>query len=275
MSSKFDLFRFSLISREQGDVFGDRTLTKEQYLRNLFSKKHQFTHREKQFHYVPEPIEHPDGIIIGRVGRIITMDENLPPEKGFQETQHKAWKALIIIIDPKAHDDGQKIAFENDVKVGKTNAIMLSLVNTLNEQNPEAIYHLEISSISKADTFWEFARKNKGAITNLTFIFITPNMFGGTDEIEKELKRYQKEEKAQEVNVNLKSDVGIDTNTDRIKSSVEYTTRGGGDIIARTKDKQYYSSRKKIMSTIINNGSESLLDTVIKFTSKVLGRGRE
>lgn len=230
MSERFDLFRFSLLPKEQMDLLTPFDSTREAYLRNIFSSRIQFQHYKTAFQYVPSQIS---GEIVGRVGRLVINEENLPPDIGLEEAKREMWKAAVIVIDPTEHIDGQKVALEWDPKVGKTDPVMTSLTRAINEQNPTAAYHLEVSPISEASTFWEFARENKGAITTLSFTFVAPNMFGGIDNITEEMRQFRDEERAQRVSIALKSSEGIETDTEKIRNSVEYTSRGGGEITAR------------------------------------------
>lgn len=270
MSDRFDLFRFSLLPREQGDILNYPDPTREAYLRQIFSVPNQFTHYGTIFHYVPSEAS---GEIVGRIGRSVIMEENLPPDVGLEDSQHETWKASVIVIDPTEHSDGQKVALEFDPQVGKTDSIMTSLVNAINEQNPVAAYHLEVAPISEASTFWQFANENKGSITVLSFTFVAPNMFGGIDNITEEMRQFRDEEKAQQVKISLKSDEGIETNTDKIRNAVEYTTRGGGEIVARAKGGRSYNSKQKTRHVIMNeDGEEPLLVRVARNITRVLGR---
>ncbi len=275
MSNKFDLFRFSLLPREQMDITSYPDPTREEYLRMLFSEEQQFVHYGTVFHYVPSRnlSSGSQQEIIGRIGRSVTMDENLPPSANLEDSKHETWKASVVVIDPTDHQDGQKASIQVDQQVGKPDSIMKSLVNSLNERYETAAYHIEVAPISEASTFWQFAEENAGNITTLTFTFVAPNMFGGIDNITEEMRRFRDEEKAQRVKVQMSSDDGIDTDTDNVRSSVEYTTRGGGDISARAKGGRNYNSKKKNRHVMIEGeDDEPMLVRVARNISKVLGR---
>lgn len=274
MPERFDLFRFSLLPRPQMDILHHPDPTREAYLRQLFSARHEFTHYKTVFHYVPSDTPAGETAIIGRIGRSVVMEENLSPDVGLADSEHETWKASFIIIDPTEHEDGQKVSFESDPLVGKTDAIMQSLVHALNEKNPLTAFHLEVAPISEASTFWQFAAENKGNITMLSFLFVAPNMFGGIDNITEEMRLFRDEEKAQRVKIQLQSDEGIETDTDKIKNSVEYTTRGGGDIAARARGGRSYNSKEKTRHVTMDKveNSEPLLDRIARSISKVLGR---
>ncbi len=63
--------------------------TRESYLRTLFSQEQKFTHYGTDFHYVPKPLEEGEtrNEIIGRIGRSVTMEENLSPSDNFEDSR--------------------------------------------------------------------------------------------------------------------------------------------------------------------------------------------
>lgn len=131
---QFDLMRLSLLERLHGDLFADRVAflpTREVWLRRVLAREVVFIHRKDTFHFVPEP---PDGgaapaFPIGRIGRAVSVQENQPPEAGLKETKRETWRASLVMIDPRHHDDGQKIAMEQDPSVGAPFAVFQSLVS--------------------------------------------------------------------------------------------------------------------------------------------------
>jgi len=256
------------------DILDHPDPTREEYLRTLFSREQKFSHYGTTFHYVPSNDSVIDSAaIMGRIGRSVIMDENLPPSANLEDSQHETWKASVIVIDPTDHSDGQKASLEANSQVGTPNSIMKSLAASLNEQNETAAYHIEVAPISEANTFWQFAKENHGKITTLTFTFVAPNMFGTIDNISKEMKRYRDEEKAQRVKVSMSSDDGIDTSTGNVKNSVEYTTRGGGKISATAKGGKSYSSKQKTRCVIMDSeDDEPILVRVARNITRVLGR---
>lgn len=272
MAGKFELFRLSLIPKPQIDAF-EKEQTREDYIRSVFGERHQFEHYGSLFHYIPVEDRDDKQEVLGRIGRQITVAENLPPEENLLDSMREGWKASVIAIDPTEHGDGQKLAFEYDSKVGKPESIIQDFVKYINEKNTEAIYHIEIKPIFDAETFWSWAKKNEGNVTSLTFDFVAPNMFGSTDEISKEMKDFKEAEKAQRISIKLQSDDGLDTSTDKIKNAVEYTTRGGGSISAKAKRGNPYNSAAKVKSSKIDvEEDEHFLVTVAKKIVQVLDR---
>jgi hypothetical protein len=110
---QFDLIRLVLVSRAQTSLFMKRSetgelMTREHWLREIFSKEMKFSHRGHEYHYIPEPIDaNPTAsrFLAGRIGRQFKTVENEPPEAGFQETIREPWQASTILIDPSHHPD--------------------------------------------------------------------------------------------------------------------------------------------------------------------------
>ena len=274
MDSKFDLFRFSLLPRKQKDMERPSDPTREEYLRTLFSKKQQFTVRRTVYRYVPQPPE--DGVkrseIIGRIDRLIVVDEKSPPSTFPEDSQHETLQASVIAIDPTDHPDGQKASIEVGSKVGKTTSIMTNLVKALNEENQLSAFHIEVAPISDANAFWKFAEENSGEITRLAFTFFVPNMFGAKDNLEEELRSFGDKEGVQKVEISVSSSDGIKTDTEKIKESVAYAANGCGNIIAQSKGGKRYSSKDKTKRAIVKDTGGKLTPAKIaEHISGILG----
>lgn len=243
---QFEVARAVLIERQQQDLYLDSAeedLSREQWLRHIFSLSMRFEHRNRLFHYAPIPELSKEMLIAGRIGRQITTKENEPPESHLKETERSAWIASLVFIDPSHHKDGQKIAIQEDKKVGVPVSILRSLAEQINGQTPSHKFVMEINAISDAEDFWRFVRENKGEITSVEFELIPPNMFGLRDDFDRELKELRDNEKAQKVNFEIKSADGLTLDTSRIRKTVEYTVEGGGSVRARTKSRKTFNSR--------------------------------
>ena len=271
MPIRFDIFRLSLQEKKQNDLFEIKKMTREEYIRKIFSVKKSFEHYSEVYHYVFA--KNINDIIVGRIGRKLTTEENLPPDVGLEDYEHESWKASAIVIDPKDHIDGQKIAFQIDRRLGKPYSVLKSFINSLNQNNSTAQYHLEIAPINDEKTFWKFAEENKGNITKLSFTFVAPNMFGTTDNINNALRQMRDNEKAQKIDVTLQSDEGIETNTENIKHSINYATKGGGEIRANARGNKRYDSTKIQRQIKIYEGKNlSPLDLISKYIDRIISR---
>lgn len=273
----FELFRLSLTERSiQGELFKEpvEDITRERYLKNIFSKTIQFIHNNTEFHYVPDvPGNSNDNFIFGRVGRSYIIEENRPPEEGLEESEHMGWKASVIVIDPTSHSDGQKISFQFDRSVGTPSSLIKSIIDKVNLDNYSK-YHIDSDPIFSSKTFWDFVDQNKGEVTTVKFDISTPNMFGSSDEFSKEMKRFRDYEKAQKVELSLKSSDGLQTDTQGIRQAVEYTEKGTGTIKATTRSGKSYNSLNTTAKVEIKIPESGLpiLDKIANLISEVMGR---
>ncbi|MEE8664207.1 MAG: hypothetical protein SOH81_11610 [Acetobacter sp.] len=275
MHKKFELFRLSLVAREQRDFILDGldgNITKEEYIRKVFSCKYLIIHRGVELHYVFFEKSKNKKFLGGRIGRSFQNVEYTPPAQGLSEEIHKGWKALSIVIDPSHHTDGQKIAVEVNNDVGTSSSILFSLIEEINRRS-DAIYAIDCHPIIDSKSFWSFAELHKGNITQLSFEFTAPNMFGGKDSIQQELRAFRDQEKAQKVGIRLSSPDGLNTNTERVRESVEYAEKGCGDIQARTKEGSVYNSKKRVKMTQVTIESDEFetMTEILKEATKILG----
>jgi len=276
VAERFDLFRLSLLLRQQRDAFEDPDPTREEYLRRVFGEKRSFSFYGTEFHYVPEDPQIRSDVVMGRIGRALNTEENTSPEEGFKDTIHTGWRAITVVMDPRHHDDGQKVAVEVNNRVGKARALITGLVESINDAYPHTAYAVEVAPIINAESFWQFAAQNKGAITRLTFEFVAPNMFGGTDDLSEELRAFRQKENAEKVTIGLQSNEGLETDTDRTREAVDYAVQGCGTIKARTKSGRRFDSSRTNASSRLDEAAEE--DTRPKATrlsgliSRILGR---
>jgi hypothetical protein len=196
---QLELLRLSLLERTQLDAFAERISAlqpfgREQWLRSVFSARIAFEHRKETFHYVPQS-DASSTILVGRIGRQVSVQENEPPEAGLQETQRDAWRAALVLIDPRHHEDGQKVAFEHDPRVGQPPALFTSLASHINHRDPPSAFVIEVHPISDASDFWEFVRENRGFVTSVRFELVAPNMFGIEDDYDVEMRDMKERER--------------------------------------------------------------------------------
>lgn len=256
---QFELMRLSLAETAQGSLFADpapagERRTREQWLRDVFSRQHEFMHRGHTFHYRPatDPGEAvPGNLLVGRIGRQIIVDENAPPEAGFEDTERPSWRASYVMIDPTSHPDGQKAAMGHLPTVGAPLAVFGALVDYLN--NADAPFTIEVHAIVPKDSFWEFVNEHSGAITWVQFEFVAPNMFGPADDYDREMRDMKEQERVQKAKMSIESRDGLQLYTPRVRRAVDYTEKGTGSIRAKAKNKKTYNSRAKAKRVNISN----------------------
>jgi hypothetical protein len=244
-----EFMRLSLYERPQSEMFERRTergsrYTREQWLRYIFSAQHEFSHRGSKFTFVPDKELSDDSVVTGRIGRERLVRDNEPPEQGMHERVHPEWQASVVVIDPRPHEDGQKVAMQHKEEIGKPVPVFQSLVSKFNADR-ESPYTVEAFGIVDPETFWDFVRENSGDVVSVTFEAVAPNMFSGKDDFENELRELRDKEKSQKTKVELTNDQGLAPDTERMHQVADYTLKGGGAIKARTKKKKRYNSRHK------------------------------
>jgi hypothetical protein len=265
------------MSRPQRNLFDDRgEVSREEYLREVFSKKREFSHHGNDFHYLPEERDAwASSAIIGRIGRKVHTEENLPPEEGFADTIHEGWKAVVIVVDPTDHKDGQKVAVEVKLSVGAAFSLIKGLVASINDDDELSRYFIEVQAIFDPSEFWKWARENKGEVTSVKFDLVAPNgLFGARNNLRDELKAANEQSGANEVVIELKNPDGLKLESEPIHEAVEYAESTGGRITGRAKGKKRFSStlRPKMTTLKDTDGStEPLVNRAARLLSEILG----
>lgn len=97
MIKKFQLFRLTLLEKNQRSLFANSAQTRDEYLREIFSNSWMFNRHGSPFHYVPvdnnDESKTKTNFLFGRVGRQITLPENKSPADGLVEQTRDTWKA--------------------------------------------------------------------------------------------------------------------------------------------------------------------------------------
>lgn len=207
---------------------------RDEYLKQLFGERIDFSHAGSEFAYVPtEQIDFDNGkIMIGKIGKKKTETENLPPDKNLDETEHTGWHATYILVDTRDFSDGQKIAFQYNRDVGQPLPIMKNFIKCLNDENKGSGWNIEVRLITHPVTFWEAVKENEGKITSVTFSFTTPNILRLKNSLTEELGRNRIERNASEVAMTIKNAEGnlkISKEDKETNDAVEYISEGGGE----------------------------------------------
>lgn len=247
---KLALIRLSLFAKEQRDAFEIGTSggfsSREDVLREAFGQPFDFSHRRRQFWY--EPFEHeglPAHCIAGFVGRPKKLRDNRPPSEGLLPTEHDIWKAALLIIDPRHHPDGQKVAFQDTADVGIPLPVIRSMTGKLNSFGTPSgplPYVIEPGAISEERDFWAFVSAHPGEIVTATFDFYAPNMFGIHDDYDQELRALRDQENAEKVTVALSSSDGLNLDTPRVRHAAQQVARGTGRVHAKLRDGDAFNS---------------------------------
>lgn len=283
MSEQFELFRVSLIPRHQPSLFADMNASREQWLRHIFSDSLEFSGHNNHYIYIPETVDldtktddqfGTSKVIFGKIGRYVNREINKPPEEHFDQTITGYWRAALLLLDPTAHEDGQKIALQALPEVGKPRALLKRLCSQVNEM-PEAPFHMEIGEIIDEEGFWAFVNYYDGEITRLGFNFVVPNMFGSDEEFDAELREFRDSENAETLQMSISNADYVEPKTDRIHRAVRYASNSGGKITAKSRTGETFNSTREVKRTSAADAyeeGETLLNRVIRSIARVLGR---
>ncbi len=251
---KFTLFHLSLVPVQQTNFdmrLGD---SREEWLRFALSEPFEFLHRGGgQLYWVPHgDIEE---TIFGIVQRTRSHGHHLPPDKGGTEVVTEEWQGAYVLLDPTHHDEGQRVAVENDV-VGRPRALLRSLVSAINDR-PDAPFQIEVEALFDATEFWAFARKHNHLMRRITFDFVVPNMWGTESDLESDLDDTGKQTGAERVKISMFGQHGVTTDNPKVRNGVEYAEKGAGTVSATAPDGTRFSSTRRPKVTKIPAFSEA------------------
>ena len=263
----------SLLTREQPEMFEKTSEpadapSREEWLRDTFSRNIIFRHQNLKFNYVPISGLDDPTFIAGRIGRLRHLHENAPPERGLEEVERDAWKAVLFLLDPRHHDSGQKAAIEKNGQVGKPRPIAAALAAHINAQQPRPPYTLEVASIAKRETFWEFVEKHN--VVSVTFELLAPNMFGIDGDMDQETRDFKEKENANRVTLSLQNEDGLRLETSRVRAAVNYTHKGGGATKARAKDGATFNSEKYASTVNVSELDPGIISDSVALKQKDL-----
>ena len=270
-SRSFLLFHLNLVEIRQPSFETFRG-TREEWIRRVLKDRFVFAHRRgTELVWVPKYEIGP--AIFGVIQRRKEHLRHEAPEHGGGETVIEEWQGAYVLIDPTHHEDGQKMAVEND-EVGRPIALAKSLFQYFNER-PDRPYIAKAEIIFDASDFWTFAARHENLVQSITFKFVVPNMWGPQNDLEEDLKDTGKETGSDEVDVTFRGEDGVLTESDKVKQGVNYAERGAGKVVARALDGEPYSSddrpkRTKIPKTDLESAdAPSIIESMMR---RILGR---
>jgi hypothetical protein len=261
-------------------LFGDdeeyKGLSREQYLKLVFSYRIDFEHRNNKFVFIPISREagESENYIFGRVGKQYKIVDNKGPDQDLEDGEDLRWIASYFVLNTSSDSDGQKIAIQDRVKVGRPLAYVSSLIQQINLKSALSGWYISVNPMVDESSFWEVVKANKGSITKAEFRYITPNVLGLRSLLNERLREYRDKQNAQEVSVTLTEPKGdLNLETEDVSDSIEYISEGGGSAKLSSGKKVLFDSRNaaKIRETDIENdasfhtvsGREELISRVL------------
>lgn len=240
----FTLFHFSMIPIAQTTFAMRRSDTREDWLRHALNDSFEFDHLGgSKLYWVPQGSA--DECILGLIQKTKIHELHEPPEKGGGEITKEEWQGAYVMVDPTHHDEGQRIAVENDV-VGKPTALIKSLARYLNQRD-EAPFQIEIEPLWDASRFWAFANAHDNVMKRIEFDFVVPNMWSTESDLDADLRDTGNVTGAERVNIGFRSHHGVSTDNTKVREGVEYAERGAGTLVARAMDGTRFRSTKTLL----------------------------
>lgn len=237
----FSLLHLSLVGRQRS-LFGQFDGSREDWLRFALAENFSFSGwGNRELVWVPKRVS--DGLIFGLVQGKAPHPHHESPNAGGGETVSDFWQGAYVFLDPTHHEDGQKLAVENDV-MGKPRALAKALFDHLNERE-DAPYTTIPELIFDESDFWSFSSDNGDILKYIRFRFVVPNMWGPQNELDEDLKETGKETGAEKVDVTFSGKGGVTTRNSKVRTAVEYSQRGAGEIRARSMTGKNFSSKNK------------------------------
>lgn len=279
MPTTFEQFRISLLKRPQPDLLEWPEPEPSEYIKRVFAAQLAFTHMGREFQYLPHSESRLTGLLIGGVGRPRETIETPPSPEGFVAEPHIGWQSALIVVDPRDHADGQKLAIERNIAVGQPKAILESFVRFVNDANPRSGYLLSIEPLFNAGDFWDWAKENEGAVISVTFDLVVPNgIWSANTNIRDELRTPKEKVGAQRVVTTLKSSEGLKLDDEGVRDAVAYAESGSGSIKAEAKPgrpRRTYNSKNKRRTVSVPDDDEGrpILDRILDVVSRILDRG--
>ncbi|WP_434613571.1 hypothetical protein [Tabrizicola sp. M-4] len=267
----FSIFHLSLVEHRQPTLTSFRG-SREQWLRLSLSERFEFSGwGGKELVWVPKGVT--NELVFGLIQGKKPHSFHDSPNEGGAEKVDEFWQGAYLFLDPRHHDDGQKMAIENDV-LGRPRALAKALFDHINGRD-DASYSVIPELIFDETDFWKFAEESGKVLSFIRFEFAVPNMWDPQGDLEKDLRSTGRKTGTEQVDVTFRAKNGVTTDNDIIKSGVKYAGRGAGRIKARNRDGKRYSSetRATVESVPKADLDEASNDMIEQIAKKVLGRG--
>ena len=240
----FEFYRIFVSQLETLNILTEVKTKHEAFLKafSSISDPVYFNVDRNSYVFVEEKRE--EGVYIyGQIGKRASVTRHLSPEKEFSTEELEDWPTVPVFINLTDNEvRGQSIAIGMSQRVAlKPIKILNSFINELERKVLSDEYALNINPVTRRKDFWDVIKSNKGAIEEVTFSFITPNLFKSSDKMDEELKYANKLMAAQNVDIKLENKSnGLNLSEDQpfAKRAVEYVSDGGGSYTIRVKGMQ-------------------------------------
>ena len=268
----FTLFHLSLVPIRQPNFQTQTDLSREDWIRAVLSERFIFPYRGGDMLYWV-PLFSDKTIIVGIIEKSLERLQHLSPDMGGLEIKRQEWQGAYVIIDPTHHEDGQKMAVENDI-VGTPHSLSAYLAKYINSRIDRP-FEFEPNEIFDSNDYLEFIVSNGPQLKYIKFHFVIPNMWNSKGKLDKGLRETGIETGTEEVDLTFKSRRGLDGDSDRVLEGVDYAANGAGSVRAKAINGQKFNSfQRPTTSQILTEEDivESPESWVYRNLAKILGR---
>lgn len=276
---RYEVFRLSLMANTRPPLLEiisparSERISRQLYLQKEFSGRIDFTHRGRDFTYV-----HIDGFddrIVARIGRRGLEAASADPDLKFAPIEEERFQAVNVYIDTASDPDGQKVAMQDDKRIGRPSSVLESLVSHINSRIADQPYEIAVHPVVKEQDFWAVVEAHKGEITTLRIQLSAPNVLGLGASLPKEMRDAKEQNNVSRASVTLENKNGIRVDTPDVRETIAYVLAGGGDAILRAAKKVLFNSKRSIESVSVGNDepvSVARRDVAAEVAKKIFGR---
>lgn len=278
----FELLRLSLSIPTVGPLIsdvqrGEPKVSRDDFLRGLFSEKREFFHSGKLFTFAPSPTNSiNDRQLSGYVGKQVEQEFQTGPEKLFAITKEKHWRASFVTID--ISEDSQLLYFERRGDVGTAQAIIMSFIEQYIRDFRGFSWHIDVEYLTVEESFWAAVSEHRGEITEAIFEFVPPNVVRGYDKL-KELDRMlqQGSNSDSSAYVLKNKDGALDPKGEFIEGAVKYSSEGVGSIKLKRGRSVLFNSKKnrrseQVAEELMPRGGEKA--KILGLVARLFGKKR-
>ncbi|KZL05528.1 hypothetical protein [Pseudovibrio sp. Ad26] len=243
----FEYLRLSLSIPTIGDLVAalgreEPEISRQDYLKETFSKRRDFFHRGTKYTYVPIHVDSRDNnFLSGLIGKPVVETVNSGPDSQFALTKSEHYKASFLCVDTAA--DQQVVAFEKRQDVGSAKPILSSMLEQVIRDRKSFSWHTDIAFISDSNDFWAAVEEYKGQITELKLEFYPPNGLRGMDGLRALNKVIVQETNGQSTEYAVKNkDGALIPEGDFVTEAIDYISEGPGSATLKAGKKKVYNS---------------------------------
>lgn len=250
---KLPLYRFSLTEVEQLDLIDEVSQSREDFLREWFTKPLEFkSHGDITIKYHPTQVD--KTIITGCFARRTDTLIDCDPSDPFAQEDGIHWEKAAYFLN--IGNDEQVIALEHKNGVGKPSSLLKGLISYLNDKTNRNAYVISFHSINNKGEFWEAVKSHHakdGKITSIIFDMVVPNPPDITSPTKDGLNKLKEQLNAENVKETISNPNGLKLENEVVQDKESYIQTGGGDVTVKDGKTVVYNSKNRQRHILIKD----------------------